>query len=131
MSRIKSSGTKPEMALRALLPTEGARYNDPTVPGRPDVSYRGSLVAVLAHGCFWHGHSHAKVPDDAYWKRKIARNVERDAMVVATLERLGWRVFVYWECEMPWDVGPVLQALRQHISTPSLLDLKALNPHAP
>jgi len=31
---------------------------------------------------------------------KFEKNVARDARVIATLEDMGWRVFVAWECEL-------------------------------
>ena len=35
-----------------------------------------------------------------YWKPKIERNVERDKTNRETLETLGWKVLVVWECEL-------------------------------
>jgi DNA mismatch endonuclease (patch repair protein) len=36
----------------------------------------------------------------AFWQAKFERNVQRDAEVRRALKRLGWRVFVVWECEL-------------------------------
>lgn len=52
--------TKPEVELRRRLFARGLRYLvDATPKGvdrrrRVDVLLRGSRVAVLVHGCFWH-----------------------------------------------------------------------------
>ena len=35
-----------------------------------------------------------------FWQAKFERNVQRDAEVRRALKRLGWRVFVVWECEL-------------------------------
>ncbi len=36
----------------------------------------------------------------AFWQAKFERSVQRDAEVRRALKRLGWRVFVVWECEL-------------------------------
>ncbi len=35
-----------------------------------------------------------------YWVRKISRNRERDAEVLALLGAMGWSALVVWECEL-------------------------------
>ncbi|QIJ77801.1 hypothetical protein GU700_19135 [Methylobacterium sp. NI91] len=61
-------------------------------------------LAIFIHGCFWHRHpgcSRASTPRTrrAFWLAKFSRNVERDVVVRKTLESLGWRVLIVWECE--------------------------------
>jgi DNA mismatch endonuclease, patch repair protein len=34
-----------------------------------------------------------------YWLPKLAKNVRRDAEVIAALRREKWKVLVIWECE--------------------------------
>ena len=36
-----------------------------------------------------------------YWKEKFNKNYVRDITKKAELQRLGWRVVVIWECELP------------------------------
>lgn len=92
MARVKSTGTRPERALRkaarelGLSPSRAARG----VPGTPDMAFRAAKVAVFVDGCFWHGCPlHARAPSgesSAYWEGKIASNKERDARVAAAVE---------------------------------------------
>jgi len=35
-----------------------------------------------------------------FWQTKFDANVERDARAIESLERLGWRVAIIWECEV-------------------------------
>jgi DNA mismatch endonuclease (patch repair protein) len=107
MSRIRSSDTSPELAIRKALHRLGLRYtlgnND--LPGKPDVVFRRKRLAVFVHGCFWHRHENCKVANmpksnTAFWQEKFDRNVARDQKVRARLEELGWRVEIVWECEL-------------------------------
>jgi DNA mismatch endonuclease (patch repair protein) len=40
------------------------------------------------------------VQNRSYWSRKIARTAERDEAAEAALTALGWKVSVFWECEL-------------------------------
>lgn len=105
MARVRSKNTSPEMRLRKVLWSRGLRYrlhsND--LPGKPDIYFRRAGLAVFVHGCFWHSHSgcsRARVPSTGqeYWIPKLQRNVQRDARVQAELRKMGWTVFIAWEC---------------------------------
>lgn len=60
-------------------------------------------AAVFVNGCFWHSHTcrAGRLPttNTDYWIPKIAANVARDCRKSDELGKLGWRVFVVWECE--------------------------------
>ena len=106
MRRVRSRDTSPELRLRKLLTSLGARYrlNRRDLPGTPDIVMPGRRLAIFVHGCFWHGHDcprGARVPqaNRDYWVAKVGRNRERDARSEAALKDLGWRVEVVWECE--------------------------------
>ena len=62
MSRIKSSGTKPEELICKYLFSRGLRYrkNVKYLPGRPDIVLPKYRTVVFVNGCFWHGHSGCK-----------------------------------------------------------------------
>lgn len=45
-----------------------------------------------------------------FWQAKRCATVERDTRNVAALKELGWRVLVYWACELKDD-----DALRERI----------------
>jgi DNA mismatch endonuclease (patch repair protein) len=107
MRAVKSRGTGPELAVRAMLRglAPGYRLNRADLPGKPDIVYRSRRLAVFVHGCFWHGHDcprGARLPKNNadYWREKIARNRARDAKNVAALEAMGWRALVIFECAL-------------------------------
>jgi len=107
MRRVKGQGTTPEKAVRCLLTRLGARYRlqRKDLPGKPDIVMPGRRLAILVHGCFWHGHDcarGARVPKQNrdYWVQKVARNRARDGVNQAALTAAGWRVETIWECEL-------------------------------
>jgi len=107
MRRVGSKDTGPERAVRRLLTSLGLRYRlqRKDLPGAPDIVLPGRRLALFVHGCFWRGHdckrgARAPKTNAAYWRAKIARNVERDAASLAALSDLGWRAEVIWECDL-------------------------------
>lgn len=107
MSHIRGRDTGPERRLRSALRERGVRYRSyPDLPGKPDLILPGTGVAVLVHGCFWHGcprHYVAPRTRARFWSDKLARNRERDARVAHQLRAQGWRVAVVWECDLDRD----------------------------
>ena len=66
MSRIRSSNTKPEIAVRSALHQSGFRFtvNGPLnkkLPGKPDIVLPRYRTIIFVHGCFWHGHENCKI----------------------------------------------------------------------
>jgi len=111
MRRVKGKDTTPEMIVRRALTRLGARYrlHRKDLPGSPDIVLPGRRLALLVHGCFWHGHDcarGARVPkaNRDYWTAKVGRNRARDEKTRAALEAAGWRVETIWECELK-DAG--------------------------
>lgn len=107
MSHVRSSNTKPELALRSALWHRGFRYrvNDKRLPGTPDIVLPKYRTVIFVHGCFWHGHKACKkssIPksNTDFWKAKITRNQERDQEIWRKLEANGWAVIIVWECEL-------------------------------
>ena len=77
------------------------------LPGQPDMVFASRRKIIFVHGCFWHQHEgqcakRPKLPvaNRDYWLPKLKRNIERDLERIASLEALGWRVLVVWECEI-------------------------------
>ena len=106
MRAVRSRDTKPEKIVRSFLHGQGYRFRlcGDDLPGKPDIVMRRWQVAVFVHGCFWHGHSckrgnRVPISNRKYWLAKIARNKARDAENITQLKRLGWRVFIVWECQ--------------------------------
>jgi DNA mismatch endonuclease (patch repair protein) len=124
MAAVKSTNTKPEVAVRRLLHALGYRFrlhsND--LPGRPDMVLPKYKTVVLVHGCFWHQHPDCKpaarpASNLEYWSSKLDRTVIRDRKQQAELEALGWQVVVVWECEIR-DAELVTTRLQQALKTP-------------
>ena len=106
MSRIRGRDTKPEMLIRRGLHARGFRYrlHVRTLSGSPDLVFPKYHAVIFVHGCFWHSHrcDLSKVPRTRpeFWKRKLARNAERDRTSIQSLKAAGWRVLIVWECAL-------------------------------
>lgn len=116
MRAVKSKNTKPEMIVRRLVHGMGYRYrlHGPELSGKPDLVFAGRRKVIFVHGCFWHGHDchrGARQPkaNVEYWKAKIARNIQRDARNVISLQTEGWQVMTIWECETKIGNRPTLE----------------------
>jgi DNA mismatch endonuclease (patch repair protein) len=104
MSRIRSV-SKMELRARGIAERRaGCRLVHGTrkskLPGSPDYYSKKNKVAVFVHGCYWHGcprHYREPKSNVEFWRKKIARNRERDEKVRTAYEGLGWRVIVVWE----------------------------------
>jgi DNA mismatch endonuclease (patch repair protein) len=108
MALVRATDTKPEMIVRRLVHGMGYRYrlHRRDLPGTPDLVFSSRRAVVFVHGCFWHQHGKrcplTRLPKSkvVFWKAKIESNHARDARNRAMLKKLGWRVFVAWECEL-------------------------------
>jgi DNA mismatch endonuclease (patch repair protein) len=107
MSQIRSRNTAPEKLVRSILHKAGFRFSlhREELPGKPDIVLRKHGAVIFVHGCFWHRHPGCKrcttpKTNRAYWIPKLERNADRDKQHIADLKRLGWRVWVVWECEL-------------------------------
>ena len=109
MSRIKSSNTSVELAVRRLIHGMGYRYrlHGKGLPGKPDIVFRPRRKVIFVHGCFWHQHSSPDCPDSrvpksnlSYWEPKLERTKQRDANNQNLLLEMGWESLIVWECEL-------------------------------
>lgn len=105
MSRIRSTDTGPELALRKALYAAGVRgwrCNVRTLPGKPDLAFTRARVAVFCDGAFWHGHPEHFTPGKSgpYWDSKITRTQERDRHANSALADMGWLVLRFWDFEI-------------------------------
>jgi DNA mismatch endonuclease (patch repair protein) len=106
MRAVKRRDTAPELAVRSLVHGMGYRFrlHRKDLPGTPDLVFPRLHKVVFVHGCFWHGHDCARgsvpVQNSDYWRKKFARNRERDKDVLAALKVKGWDSLVIWECEL-------------------------------
>ena len=107
MSQIKEKNTKPEIAIRKLLHSEGFRFriHDKRIAGKPDIVLPKYKTVIFIHGCFWHQHprcpvSHIPKSNTEYWALKLEKNVIRDKKNKKELKRIGWKVIIVWECDI-------------------------------
>ena len=110
MSANRPKDTKPELLMRWALRhvgIPGYRMHWKKAPGRPDIAYPGRKIAVFVNGCYWHRCPKCDLPlpksNTEYWKKKFEKNVERDARKKQSLEETGWKVFIFWECDIKKD----------------------------
>ena len=124
MRQIRSKNTKPELAVRKALTSLGYRYRlKSSLPGKPDIVFKGRKKAIFVHGCFWHQHGigcrlRTREPksNSTYWVPKLRRNKERDEAALVALRDMGWQTLVIWECEA--DDRQALQALLTEFLNP-------------
>ena len=114
--------TAPELALRRALHRLGLRFLVDVAPAgtsrrrRVDVLLRGARIAVLVHGCFWHGcpdHFHAPRANAQWWRLKLESVQRRDADTLVQLEAAGWLPVVVWEHEDMAEAALRLRGLSQ------------------
>lgn len=126
MSRIKGTGTKPEVFLRKMLWAMGLRYRvKSAVIGRPDIVFIRERVAVFVDGCQWHccpKHWVRPKSNTAFWDLKFQKNRKRDAAVNESLRTQGWRILRFWEHDVKINCSAsakrVFRAVRKcHAST--------------
>lgn len=122
MAAIRGADTRPELAVRRGLHANGLRFrlHAKELPGRPDIVLPRHHAVVFVHGCFFHGHDcHLfKWPttNEAFWREKIGRNIERDCQAVHRLEAEGWRVATVWECALKGKAKLGGQAVTQSLA---------------
>jgi DNA mismatch endonuclease, patch repair protein len=107
MRRVRSKGTKPEVAVRNLVHSLGYRYrlHDKKLAGTPDLVFTSRRKIILVHGCFWHQHtagckSVTPKSNTDFWAKKLQRNILRDSQNLKVLKREGWKVLTIWECQI-------------------------------
>lgn len=93
------------MTVRRLVHGLGYRYrvHCRTLPGTPDLVFKGRRKVIFVHGCFWHGHgcSKGRAPKSRleYWNAKLTLNRERDLRSEQELAKQGWEVLTIWQCQ--------------------------------
>jgi DNA mismatch endonuclease, patch repair protein len=111
MAKIKGKDTKPELALRKALHRKGIRYrvHVKQLPGSPDVANISKRFVVFIDGEFWHGFNWEEKKGEiksnrGFWIPKIERNRQRDAENNEALEKMGFKVFRFWESQVKKDI---------------------------
>lgn len=102
MARIRGSNTRPELLMRAAFHRAGIRYRSQQRIGgcRVDFVLPDLRIALLVHGCFWHGcprHCVRPSANASFWTDKLKKNRMRDASQARKIRGAGWRLVVIWE----------------------------------
>lgn len=107
MSRIRSSGTKPELVVEQFLKDFKIKYkkNFKLLPGSPDFYLPQVNSVIFVHGCFWHAHKKCKyfrVPlsNQEYWINKFSRNIKRDGEIQMQMRKIKIDFLIVWGCEV-------------------------------
>ncbi|MCD4821726.1 MAG: very short patch repair endonuclease [Methanococcoides sp.] len=111
MSANVGKNTKPELILRKALrdiSIPGYRLHWKKAVGHPDIAYPGKKIAIFVNGCYWHRCPFCDLPlpksNIEFWTNKFKKNIERDAEKKRKLEEDGWKVLVFWECQIKENV---------------------------
>jgi DNA mismatch endonuclease (patch repair protein) len=85
------------------------------LPGRPDILFRHSMVAVFIDGDFWHGWRFPVWKDklSEKWEAKIEATRRRDARNFRKLRRSGWKVIRIWEHQVNGDLLRCVQRVEE------------------
>lgn len=115
MSKQRTTGTRPELALRSALHRRGVRYrlHRRDLPGRPDIALARIRTAIFVDGCFWHAcpvHYVQPKSNAQWWAAKLAANTERDRRADTALRELGWDPIHVWEHEDAEAVAALIAA---------------------
>jgi len=123
MSANKGKNTKPELLLREALKDIGLskfKVHLKEIPGRPDIVFINSKLAVFVHGCFWHHcpkcNPNLPKTNTVFWKEKFEKNKERDARKIKSLKNAGWKTLVIWEHEIKDDVVKCAKKIKSKLS---------------
>jgi len=107
MSANKAKNTKPELLFRKALSNadiKGYRLHWKKAPGKPDIAFVGKKIAIFINGCYWHRCPHCSPSfpktNVKFWTDKFKKNIARDKKKKQELEDAGWKVFVFWECQI-------------------------------
>ena len=122
MRAVRVTETEPENRLADALRQSGLRFqrNDRRVPGRPDICFRRSRLAVFVDGDFWHGRAwfdrgEAPATNAAFWIRKFEINHRRDRTVDRQLRASGWSVLRLWGSEIRKTPDEAVKQIRARL----------------
>lgn len=115
MSRVKTKDTDLEVVVRSQLHRRGLRFRKhvKTLPGKPDIVFPKSRVAVFVDGDFWHGYDFEELKPklSPFWQEKIGKNIKRDNRNFTALEEMGWIVVRIWKHEIKKDLDSVVDKI--------------------
>ena len=116
--KLSSRVEKRLQAALIQLGVSNFELHNRRLPGTPDISFPKEKLIVFVHGCYWHGHGSCRQSleigkDIQSWANRIQDRVMRDQLAKSSLEKLGWRVLVAWECEIKVNCVQVALQIRE------------------
>jgi len=115
MSRVKGKDTSIEKKVRSELHRRGYRFRKhiSKLPGKPDIVFTKSKVAVFIDGDFWHGYRFPQWKNilSPFWQKKISETRERDQKNFSKLRGQGWKVIRIWQHEVKKDIDKVIEKI--------------------
>ena len=122
MSKIKVKNTKPELIFRKELWRRGIRYriDYKKLPGKPDIISKKYKLIIFIDGEFWHGYNWQEKKkkikaNRKFWIPKIERNMQRDRQNNEKLEKMGYKVFRFWEHEVRKGLSKCLDHVFEYL----------------
>jgi len=125
MSQNKGKNTIPEIFVRKLVHSFSYHYrlHRRDLPGCPDIVFPKRKKVIFINGCFWHRHTCKKgrsmpATRKKFWQQKFKRTIERDKQNYKALKKLGWKVFVIWECQIKKPeklIGKISKFLKKNL----------------
>ena len=123
MSRIKSTNTKPEQALRKVLWDLGIRYrkNVKNKMGKPDLVISRYKLVIFIDGEFWHGFNWEEKKltlksNRDFWIPKIERNMQRDREVNEYYQQKGWKVMRFWVQQVKKELHVCIKQILDYVN---------------
>ena len=121
MAKVRVKDTDIEKLLgeivRPFWKKERYRKNVKSLPGKPDIVFPESKIAIFADGDFWHGKGFkkwkSKIP--VFWRKKIAGNILRDRLQDKALRKAGYRVLRFYGSKIKRNSQFVHNAIRQNL----------------
>lgn len=122
MSANKARNTSIELLLRKELRSHriiNYRLHGKGLPGRPDIVFPSTKLAVFIHGCFWHRckRCNLTIPKSNrdFWTNKFTRNEERDKRIKRKLNKMGWGTITIWEHELKKEPGKAARKVERKL----------------
>ena len=116
MRRIRSKGTKPELALFAILTEAKVPFETHSrVEGISVDALLDDRVAIFVDSPFWHLRDLGTLQRMSEpWQQKLLRNRRRDRTQTRLLRAEGYTVIRFWEDDLKGD--RVLRRVRNAVS---------------
>lgn len=121
MAKVRVKDTDIERILGDLVKPfwkrERYRKNVKTLPGKPDIFFPKSGVAIFADGDFWHGKDFKrwKSKITVFWRKKIAGNIRRDRRQDRLLRKAGYRVIRFYGTKIKRNPKYVKEIIRKNL----------------